>query len=559
MDDNAKELMKRGNKLFEQKAPFDSLCQEIATNFYAARADFTSKIELGNEFASHQVDSYPELVRRDLANAFASMLRPSNQQWFMAHVDDELERDNSVRAYLEYMNKVTARILYDPQTNMRRTTAEADNDLAAFGNAVVSIVDNKDRNGIVMRAWHLRDCAWAEDEIGNVCALHRKQKITLGNLARQFGAGKVPQKHRHKLDKDPMAEITIRHCALEKDNYTPYGPKKDFGGLPFISVWYTEEGDILAEIPEPSMPYIVPRWSKVSTSQYAFSPATIIALPNARLIQRMMLTLIEAAEKTVDPPLVATHEAIKSEVDLAAGGITWVDREYDERLGEALRPLNLGRNVGLGVDLLERQRQMLAEAFYLSKINLPQTREKTAYETARLVEEYVRNALPLFEPLEDEYNSTVLDAVVARGLRLGAYGPPDMIPEPLRGKDVRFRFVNPLREAMEKKKVMAFTESTAILAQAAQINPAALAQVDVNAMLRDALHGAGAPAGWFKTEEAMMEEQAQAMQMQKMQQMAGMIGAGAEVADKVAKADISAQMAEQGPPPNAAAGVMGGV
>lgn len=557
MDDNAKELMKRGNKLFEAKAPFDSLCQEIATNFYSARADFTTKIELGNEFASHQVDSYPELVRRDLANAFASMLRPSNQQWFQAHVDDDLEQDQSVRAYLEYMDKVTARILYDPATNMRRTAAEADNDLAAFGNAVMSIVDNKDRNGIVMRAWHLRDCAWAEDEIGGVSALHRKQKITLANLARQFGANKVPMKWRSKLDKDPMCEITIRHCAVERDLYGPYASKKTMGGMPYVSVWYTEEGELLAEIPEPSMPYIVPRWSKVSTSPYAFSPATIIALPNARLIQRMMLTLIEVAEKTVDPPLVATHEAIKSEVDLAAGGITWVDREYDERLGEALRPLNLGRNVGLGVDLLERQRQMLAEAFYLSKINLPQAREKTAYETARLVEEYVRNALPLFEPLEDEYNATMLDAVMTRGLRLGAYGPPDIIPEPLRGRDVRFRFVNPLREAMAKRKVMAFQESVGILSAAAQIKPEALAEVDVNQMLRDALHGAGAPAQWFKSEEAKQAEMAAAAQMANLQKMAGMVQTGADVAKSVSQASIAAQMAEQGPTPQAA-GVMGG-
>jgi hypothetical protein len=244
-------------------------------------------------------------------------------------------------------------------------------------------------------------------------------------------------------------------------------------------------------------------------------------------------------------------------VDLAAGGITWVDREYDERLGEALRPLNLGRNVGLGVDLLERQRQMLAEAFYLSKINLPQSREKTAYETARLVEEYVRNALPLFEPLEDEYNAAVLDAVMSRGLRLGAYGPPDMIPEPLRGRDVRFRFVNPLREAMAKRKVMAFQESVGILSAAAQIKPEALAEVDVNQMLRDALHGAGAPAGWFKSDEARAAEEQAAMQMANMQKMAGLVGTGAEVAKKVSQAQMAAQLAEQGPSPQTA-GVMGG-
>jgi hypothetical protein len=553
MDDNAKELMKRGNKLFEKKAPFDSLCQEIATNFYSFRADFTQTIELGTEFASHQVDSYPELVRRDLANAFASMLRPSNQQWFQAHVDDELEQDRSVRAYLEYMDKVTARILYDPATNMRRSAAEADNDLAAFGNAVMSIVDNKTRDGIVMRAWHLRDCAWAEDENGNASALHRKQKITLSNLARQFGESKVPRDMKTKLDKDPLHEITIRHCAIGKDNYDPYGSKKTFGGMPYYSVWYTETGEMLGEIAEPMMPYIIPRWAKVSTSQYAFSPATIIALPNARLIQRMMLTLIEAAEKTVDPPLVATHEAIKSDVDLSAGGITWVDREYDERLGEALRPLNLGRNVGLGVDILDQQRRMLSEAFYLSKINLPQSREKTAYETARLVEEYVRNALPLFEPLEDEYNATMLDAVMARALRLGAYGPPDMIPEALRGRDVRFRFVNPLREAMAKRKVMAFNDSVALLAQAAQIRPEVVAEVDLNTMLKDALHGAGAPAGWFKSDEAKAAEAQQMAQTQQLQQLAGMVNAGAEAAKGVAEADMAAQMAERGPPANAGA------
>jgi len=550
MDDNAKELMKRGKNLFEKKAPFDSLCQEIASNFYSARADFTTTIELGTEFASHQVDSYPEMVRRDLANAFASMLRPSNQQWFEAHVDEELEQDRSVRAYLEYTNKVTARILYDPQTNLRRTTAEADNDLAAFGNAVISVVDNRERNGVNMRAWHLRDCAWVEDEIGEVNALHRKQKITLVNMARQFGVEKMPKKLREKLDKDPFFETEIRHCAVAAELYEPYGPKKSFGGMPFFSVWYTEEGDLLKEIGEPIMPYIVPRWSKVSTSQYAFSPATIIALPNARLIQRMMLTLIEAAEKTVDPPLVATHDVIKSDVDLGAGGITWIDREYDERLGEALRPLNLGRNVGLGVDLLDKQRQMLADAFYLSKINLPQAREKTAYETARLVEEYVRNALPLFEPLEPEYNAGILDAVMARGIRLGAYGPPDAIPQPLRGKDVRFRFSNPLREAMNQKKVMAYNDSVQILAAAAQIQPASLAEVDVNQMLRDALQGAGAPAQWFKSDEAKAAEQQQVAQMQQAQKAAAVLGTGADVAKKMAEASLAGQEAAKGPAPS---------
>lgn len=45
----------------------------------------------------------------------------------------------------------------------------------------------------------------------------------------------------------------------------------------------------------------------------------------------------EREQDCAEPPLVTTHEAIKCEVDLTAGGITWIDREYDEHLGYTLR------------------------------------------------------------------------------------------------------------------------------------------------------------------------------------------------------------------------------
>jgi hypothetical protein len=110
---------------------------------------------------------------------------------------------------------------------------------------------------------------------------------------------------------------------------------------------------------------------------------------------------------------------------------------------------------------------------------------------------------------------------------------------------------------MAKRKVMAFQESVGILSAAAQIKPEALAEVDVNQMLRDALHGAGAPAQWFKSEEAKQAEMAAAAQMANLQKMAGMVQTGADVAKSVSQASIAAQMAEQGPTPQAA-GVMGG-
>jgi hypothetical protein len=45
----------------------------------------------------------------------------------------------------------------------------------------------------------------------------------------------------------------------------------------------------------------------------------------------MTLTLLEAGEKFTNPPMIAVQEAIRSDVAIYAGGITWVDKDYDER------------------------------------------------------------------------------------------------------------------------------------------------------------------------------------------------------------------------------------
>ena len=38
--------------------------------------------------------------------------------------------------------------------------------------------------------------------------------------------------------------------------------------------------------------------------------------------------------------MIGVQEAIRSDIGLYAGGITYVDDVYDERAGEALRPIN---------------------------------------------------------------------------------------------------------------------------------------------------------------------------------------------------------------------------
>ena len=65
----------------------------------------------------------------------------------------------------------------------------------------------------------------------------------------------------------------------------------------------------------------------------------------------------------MNPPLVATEQVVRSDMALFAGGVTWVDKDYDERLGAALRPIEIKGDMRTGFQLRQDVREMLAKAF----------------------------------------------------------------------------------------------------------------------------------------------------------------------------------------------------
>ena len=67
----------------------------------------------------------------------------------------------------------------------------------------------------------------------------------------------------------------------------------------------------------------------------------VLALVAAPAVVRMssLMPVRAMADLVVDPPIRAVGQVIFPGVHCYAGGITWVDAEYDERIGAALSPL----------------------------------------------------------------------------------------------------------------------------------------------------------------------------------------------------------------------------
>jgi hypothetical protein len=151
----------------------------------------------------------------------------------------------------------------------------------------------------------------------------------------------------------------------------------------------------------------------------------------------------------------------------------------------------------------------------------------TAYEIGQRVQEYIRGALPIFEPMETEYNGGSCDATFDVMWDSGAFGSEFALPKSLRGREIQFRFASPLHDIIEEQKGQKFVQAKALVAEAVALDPSVAAIIDAKKALRDALSGIQVPAAWTRSDvevqQIQSEQQAQQQQqlLQSLEQASG--------------------------------------
>ena len=479
-----------------------SLYQTLADHFYAERADFTVTRNVGIELADMLVESFPMMVRRDLGDSLSAMLRDG--EWFKMGVNGEPDQMGNM--WLQWASGRLMELINDRSSNFVRATKEGDHDFITFGDCVISIEMNKKADGLLFRCWHLRDCSWFDGEDGQVAGVVRKWTPSYKDMVDYFGEDNVHEDVAKAVGRDALKKGEVRHICMPSEMY---GDKEISDNYPYVSIFIDIKNDkIMEKKGLNNKMYVVPRFKTIPGSPFAYSPATVIGLPDARSLQQMQHTLLEAAERYTRPPLIATQKVVRSDVDLSADGITWVDDEYDEKMGAALRPLAQDRGgFPIGLEMKQAQIETLKSAFYTNKLNLPDTsREMTAYEVSERMKQYRRENLPLFSPIETEYNGQLCELAFDIAMSAGFFGSPQDIPESLLGRDIVFKFVSPLTTSEEEQKVSQFQQIVNMATQAAALDPNSVGNVNVDEALRDAMTGTGAPEKWKQLPEVVLEQ-----------------------------------------------------
>lgn len=519
------ELIAAGDRLFDKRECLLSFWDEVCFNFDPANASFQSQVTLGEDYAANLTTSYPLLVARDLIDSLSSM-RPAGQTWAEMEVPDLVDHD--AKRWLDWATKTQRRAMYDRAAQFVVATKDADNNYGLIGQAAVTIEMMPDRSSLLYRSWNIRDVAWADGLDGAVECVHQKLKYDAYTMRRLFGEHKLHAKVNDclKPGKDPYTEFNLRRIVMPTDMY--HGETKFRTKL--VSVYVDVDNEHMIEVTGQRInPFVIPRWKRIRGSQYAISPAVLAALPEARLLQAMTYTLLQAGEKAADPPMLATHEAVRSDLNLMAGGVTWVREDYDERTGDPLRPLNVDRSgMPLSLEMQQRSEMMLNAAFYLDKFKLPvRGPEMTAYEFAQRIQDHIRSLSQLVEPYETDFNGGLCERTFDVMLANGGFGPLESIPEALRGEDVQFKFKNPMRDAEDKAKGQMLVEGLALVKEAAAITESAGAVPDAVEALRGALEGIGWKPSWINSRERAAEISEQAAMAAQQERLLAMAQQGA--------------------------------
>ena len=512
MEDLVTRIITKQESLKSYRTPWENLWQDCGEYVNPNRGDF-STIRYRADTARYDkiYDTTAPLANENLASGLQGFLTSPSQRWFsLSTFDDNLNEEYAVK---EWLNLAT-NILYDrvfniPDSNFNSQAHELYLDLGSFGTAVMMVQDTPG-SGITFRTFHLADCYIQENDKGFVDTLYRKYKRTGRQLIERFGEA-VPEKIVKISQKDPFREFEVIHAVEPSETYGE--PLKKPTKKAFKSCYILlEEKTLLEEGGYDEFPYMVPRWSKVAGEIYGRSPS-MTSLPDIKMVNAMMKTIIKAAQKLTDPPLLVPDDGFILPVRTVPGGLNF----YRSGTQDRIEPLETKGRPDIGFDLLQNRREHIRAAFHVDWMQMPDQKnspQMTATEVVARQEEKMRLMGPMIGRLQVEFLGPLIDRVF-RIMNRKKLLP--QAPGILEGQEMKIVYTSPLARAQKSGQLMTITRLFESMAPLFQTKPELLDNMNTDETFRYFHHLLDAPAKILNPEEKVQEErQARAEQQQQM-------------------------------------------
>mgnify|MGYP006421463145 FL=1 len=507
----------------QQRQTWEDLWQDIA-ELVLPRRDFTVKRTQGDTRHNRVFDSTAINANAQLAAGMESFLINPRTKWFELRTGDaELDENQDVQIWLQDVRDKLLNHFASRDSNFYPAVHEGFQDVAAFGTMVHFIGEDKSGKPR-FTARPLSEIFVREDDDGRVDTVYRKYTLDTKQVAQMFPDA-IPEEVTKAIEKNDLSrEFEFLHAVHPRDMFDPNKPQTS-GNMPFASAHFMlsgkSKGQKVRESGFRDFPFTVARWSKVPGEVYGRSPSMQV-LPDIRMLQKMSETVLKAAQKVVDPPLLVPDDGFLHPVRTMPGGLNYYRSETGAGTANpsGLVPLQTGGQIQLGEQMIQIRQQSVQEAYMIREllglIDRGSSSPLKATEVVGRQQQALRQFAPILSRMQDEFLIPAVDRSFEMMLRNREL--PEA-PGVLQGRNIEVRFVSQAataQQASENDNLLNWLQQVLPILE---VDANAAMNIDTDAFVRKAAEANNVPADVLVSREAVQQQRQQAAQQQQQQQL----------------------------------------
>lgn len=475
----AKEICERWDELDAAASTFKIGWQDIANYMNPERNDYIVDKAPGMKRMQYVFDATPILALEQAAAGVHARLTSPWLQWLYLHVeDDRINRIDRVRAWLEAAGADLWAIFSGARHNFASQSYDLYKDVLMIGTSAMAVLESP-RSGMLFSTRHMKECRVAEDEEDRVCELVRRWPFTARQAVRAWGeraGAKVVKAYNEK----PDTRFNFIHMVRPRKSRNP-DRRGETLHKEFESVYVSPEDlAVISEGGFDEFPYLVPRDNKVTGEPYGRGRGWT-ALPDVKMLNEMVKTLLKAAQKIVDPPLQLPDDGFLVPVKTTPGSLNFY--RSNSPANARIMPIETKGDIPVGIELVQQVQQRIRQIFTLELMRMPgaDTTDPTASPGKGVTATFVNQDTqergmmqsPMLARMNSEFTGPLVDRAFAIRWRQSVarrFGPGSPFPPPppeLSGQRIRVEYLSPIALMQKASELDAVS---AVLATAQQLS-----------------------------------------------------------------------------------------
>lgn len=531
----AAKIIKQKEKMHNDKSNFEHVWQEISEFVLPNRGDFTVTRSKGDRADARVFDTTAVHANEMLAAAIHSGLTSPESRWFYLRTTSITKATTPVAKWIERATEIMEATFADTSSGFYQQNHEFLLDLVAYGTSCM-YVDEDITSGVRFVTRHMSEISAIENSKGKVDTVARDFCFTARQAEQEWGEDKLPRKMKTALTSDPQKKFDIVHFVMPRKDAMRIAPEEvnDIAeDREFIAFYIAVDDKHVLDVSGfYENPYLVVRWEKMVGDVYGRSPAWN-SLSDIRMINVMSETIIRAAQKQVDPPLLVADDGVIMPLETRPSGINVGGVSFDGR--PLIQPLNSGARVDIGLEMMEQRREAILRSYFVDQFIRKQGTPVTATEAQQNQQNSLRLTGPQLNRVQTEYLGPLIDRVFAIHQRSGRF--PEA-PEELAEQNLAIEYTSPLAKNQRSQELFSLNRAIQSASILIESNPEVLDVLDADAHFKDSLKIAGVPASSMRSDEDVQGIRQQRAQQQQQQQQTEQVTQGAETVAKLKSAGV---------------------